>query len=100
MNEAIAVALISMVGLIAVALINYSGNKTLGKRVDKVHDKAEILREQVQNSHSTNFRDDQDAFYEEVRGWMQRHDKRMDHLSGLVQAQTTRLDAHIDGGSD
>lgn len=100
MSEAIIVSMIGSVGLIAVALINYRGNRTLGKRVEKVHDKAEILREQVQNSHSSNFRDDQDAFYAEVRGWMSSHDKRLDTISTQLQAQTERLTVHIDGGTD
>lgn len=113
MTDAVTVALISTAGLIAVAGLNWLGNRRdnrrLGQRIADVATTTEVVREQVQNSHGTNFRDDHDELRAEVREVLSeivqvraRQDsaaRAVVVVSRKIDAVGKRLDEHIDGGA-
>lgn len=111
-------AVVTTVGVIVTALIGVLfQNVKLGRRIDKVHDKAEVVRDQVQNSHGTNLRDDLDRIRAEQREGFRSIEERQDIAAETViavrkEAQqaatavdqkvvdlTRRLDRHIDGSA-
>lgn len=118
MSDAVLVALISTFGLIAVALVGVLfQNRSQGRRLDKLHAKTEVVRDQVQNSHGTNLRDDLDGIRGEMREGFRSIEDRQDlaaqtvvdvrkeaqQAAGQVDQKVTdltkRLDRHIDGSS-
>jgi hypothetical protein len=115
MSDAVLAALISAFALIAVALIGVlAQNVKLGRRIDRVHDKAEVVRDQVQNSHGTNLRDDIDSLRTTVAEGFDRVERRQDvaartavstraeaqKASRAAAAVARRLDEYIDGTTD
>jgi len=118
MSDAVLVALISAFAVISSALVGVLlQNVKLGRRIDKVHTKTEVVRDQVQNSHGTNLRDDLDRIRAEQREGFRSIEERQDAAAETViavrkEAQqaatavdqkvvdlTRRLDRHIDGSS-
>lgn len=107
------VALISAVGLVVVTLLQRGRADRVGQRleerIDNVASTTEVVREQVQNSHGTNFRDDHDELRAEVREVLTeivqvraRQDsaaRAVVQVSRKIDAVGKRLDEHIDGGS-
>jgi hypothetical protein len=111
MSDAVIVAAVTTGGLVAVALIQARANARLGRRIGGVEqslggveEKTEAVREQVQNSHRTNFRDDHDDLRRIVeRGFesvKERQDRQGSLITGVkrdVTSLTKRFEAHIDG---
>lgn len=118
MSDTVLVALISTLGLVLVALIGvlFQGRRN-GRRIDKVHDKAEVVRNEVQNSHSENLRDAIDVIRDEMRDGFKGIADRQDaaaqsvvevRTEALQKAEavdlkvgdlTKRLDRHIDSAA-
>jgi hypothetical protein len=111
-SDAVLVALIGSFGLIGAALVGVLVE--LVRRVNKVHAKAEVVRDQVQNSHGTNLRDDLDALRATVIDGFASVEKRQDWAARTAvanrnEARTAaeaaaavgrRLDEHIDSATD
>ena len=122
-DPTVAAAFITAFGVIVAASIGAFVN--LGRRIDKVHDKAEVVRNEVQNSHRTNLRDDLDALkatvvdgIQNLRDDVKAVQDRQDTAASTVvavrkEAQTAanvvdrkvsdlsqRLDRHIDHATD
>lgn len=105
MSDAVLVAIITGVaGPFVLALLNRASTRRLGDRIGGVEEKTEAVREQVQNSHRTNFRDDHDDLRREVREGFDdiraRQDAQGSRIAGVdrkVTSLTKRFEAHIDG---
>ena len=118
MSDQVIAALISTLGLILVALIGLLvQNAKQGTLISRVHTKTEIVRNQVQNSHTENLRDAVDVIRDEMRdgfkGIAERQDaaaqtvievrtealRKADAVDQKVVDLTKRLDRHIDGSA-
>lgn len=68
MTEAVTITMITVVGggLLGILGTLVAKVNHVGKRVNQVGEDATIAREQTQNSHEINFRDDMDAKHEET----------------------------------
>lgn len=101
MSDAVTIAIITVVGGIACALIGQM--HFLRRDVNRVGLKTERVREQVENSHGTNFRMDLDKVARDVSDTKRlvtdltlRVDGVAQHTSERLRAVESRLDRHID----
>lgn len=107
MSDTVLVALITFVASpVVLAVLNRMQTRRLGDRIGGIEAKTEAVREQVQNSHRTNFRDDHDALRDEVREGFddirRRQDAQGTRIAGVdrkVTSLTKRFEAHIDGNN-
>lgn len=93
--------------MIVVALLNKFETRRTRRRLSGIEAKTEIVREQVQNSHRTNLRDDHDRVRDGVETLARRFDtfaaatRSADlRIERKVDGLSKRLDAHIDGTTD
>jgi hypothetical protein len=107
MSDAIWVAIIGAVGMILVTRLNTMQNRKLGKSISEVKEHSEAVREQVENTHTRNLRDDVDRLTDKVVEGFAGIESRQDALADRatagfkvfgeeLKAQKMRLDNHID----
>jgi hypothetical protein len=101
------VALVGLVGTLGVALLGLiaEGVRRQHKALGEVREHAAASREQVQNSHKTNLRDDMDRMHADVRQVLEvtrSHGYELGHLRRDLQHERTeraalseRLDGHL-----
>lgn len=82
-EPAVLVALITTLGTVLVALIAILADWAR-KRLDVIEHHAEASREQVQNSHTTNLREDIDRIHDDVRAVLGMSERNTEAIASLA----------------
>lgn len=78
------VAIVTTVGAIALALIGLFVDWAK-RKLDLIHDHAYASREQVQNSHTTNLREDMDRMHNDIRAVLIATDRNAEAIQAVAE---------------
>lgn len=97
MSDGVWAAIITSAGLILVAVVNNRQGRKQMRAIGNIHEKTERVREQVENSHRSNFRDDLDDLRAEVIEGFAVQTRRQDAYAAATGRTHRRIEAKVDG---
>lgn len=85
MSENITVALIAVMGSLGVSIIGLFATRSNGKKISAIQADTKASRAQVENSHTTNLRVEQDERHNEIIARFNSQDKRLTNVESDIR---------------